>query len=101
MAHIGGGADFDGPAGRRRRLDEFAIYATVFLMIAAATVDIGLLLFTRSQIDAAVSAGAQYAANNAALVASNPSVSTPISRICRQHQRHRLGDQHGRRQQQQ
>ncbi len=61
---------------------EFAIYATVFLMITAATVDIGLLLFTQSQIDAAVSAGAQYAANNAALVASNPSgLNTDISNI--------------------
>ncbi len=41
---------------------EFALYATVFLMITAATVDIGLLLFTQSELDAAVSAGAQSAA---------------------------------------
>ena len=61
---------------------EFAIYAMVFLMIVAATVDIGLLLFTQSQLDAAVSAGAEYAANNAALVASNPSgLNTNISNI--------------------
>jgi Flp pilus assembly protein TadG len=52
---------------------EFAIYATVFLMIVAATVDIGLLLFTQSELDAAVVAGAQYAASGAALVASSPS----------------------------
>jgi Flp pilus assembly protein TadG len=52
---------------------EFAVFATVFLMIVAATVDIGLLLFTQSELDAAVSAGAEYAANSAALVASNPS----------------------------
>jgi Flp pilus assembly protein TadG len=52
---------------------EFAVYATVFLMITAATVDIGLLLFTQSELDAAVSAGAQYAANSTAMVASNPS----------------------------
>jgi Flp pilus assembly protein TadG len=52
---------------------EFAIYGMVFLMIVAATVDIGLLLFTSSELDAAVSAGAQYAVNNAALVGSNPS----------------------------
>ena len=52
---------------------EFAIYATVFLMITAATVDIGLLLFTQSELDAAVSAGAQYAANSSAMIASNPS----------------------------
>jgi Flp pilus assembly protein TadG len=51
---------------------EFAIYATVFLTIVAAVVDIGLLLFTQSELDAAVSAGAQYAANSAALVSSNP-----------------------------
>jgi Flp pilus assembly protein TadG len=61
---------------------EFAIYATVFLTILAGTVDIGLLLFTNSQLDAAVSAGAQYAVNNAALVASNPSgLNTNISAI--------------------
>jgi TadE-like protein len=59
---------------------EFAIYGTVFLMIVAATVDIGLLLFTQSELDAAVSAGAEYAANSAALVASNPTgLSTSIS----------------------
>jgi Flp pilus assembly protein TadG len=61
---------------------EFAIYATVFLMIVAATVDIGMLLFTSSELDAAVSAGAQYAVNNAAMVASNPSgLNTNISGI--------------------
>ena len=61
---------------------EFAIYATVFLMITAATVDIGLLLFTNSELDAAVSAGAQYAAKSAAMVASDPSdLNTNISNI--------------------
>ncbi len=61
---------------------EFAIYATVFLMIVAATVDIGLLIFTGSQLDAAVSAGAEYAVNNAAMVASDPSsLNTNISNI--------------------
>lgn len=61
---------------------EFAIYATVFLMIVAATVDIGLLLFTNSELDAAVSVGAQYAANNAAMVSSNPSgLATNISAL--------------------
>jgi Flp pilus assembly protein TadG len=59
---------------------EFAIYGTVFLMIVAATVDIGLLLFTQSELDAAVSAGAQYAANSAALV-SDPTLNTSISDI--------------------
>ncbi|HEY3908748.1 MAG TPA: TadE/TadG family type IV pilus assembly protein [Stellaceae bacterium] len=61
---------------------EFAIYGMVFLMIVAATVDLGLLLFTQSELDAAVSAGAEYAANSAALVASNPSgLGTNISDI--------------------
>jgi len=49
---------------------EFAIYATVFLMIVAGTIDIGLLLFTNSQLDAAVSAGAEYAASGSATAAS-------------------------------
>jgi Flp pilus assembly protein TadG len=61
---------------------EFAIYGLVFTMIVAAVGDIGLLLFTASELDAAVSAGAQYAVNNAAMVASNPStLSTNISDI--------------------
>lgn len=51
---------------------EFALYALVFLMIVAAVVDIGLLLFTAAELDAAVAAGAQYAANNATLVGSDP-----------------------------
>ncbi len=51
---------------------EFALCATVFLTILAGTVDIGLLLYTTSELDAAVSAGAQYAENNASLVSSNP-----------------------------
>jgi Flp pilus assembly protein TadG len=61
---------------------EFAIYALVFLTMVAATVDIGLLLFTQSQLDAAVSAGAEYAANSAPLVATNPTgLSDNISSI--------------------
>ncbi len=61
---------------------EFAIYALVFLTILAATVDIGLMLFTASELDAAVSAGAEYALNNAAMVASNPSaLNTAITNI--------------------
>lgn len=61
---------------------EFAIYGTVFLLIVAGTVDIGMLLFTQSELDAAVSAGAEYAVNNAALVGSNPSgLNTDISNI--------------------
>lgn len=61
---------------------EFAIYALVFLMMVAAVVDIGLLLFTQSELDAAVSAGAQYAANSAILVARDPTdLNTNISDI--------------------
>jgi Flp pilus assembly protein TadG len=61
---------------------EFAIYALVFSMVVAAVVDIGLLLFTKSELDAAVSAGAEYAANSASLVASDPSgLNTNISDI--------------------
>ena len=61
---------------------EFAIYALAFLMIVAATVDIALLMFTGAQLDAAVSAGAEYAVNNAALVTSNPSgLNTNIANI--------------------
>ncbi len=52
---------------------EFAICATLFLTILAGAIDVGRMLWTASQLDAAVSAGAQFAANNAARVASDPS----------------------------
>jgi Flp pilus assembly protein TadG len=61
---------------------EFAIFATVFVIILAGTVDIGFAIYTASQLDTAVSAGAQYAENNAAMVSSNPSsLSTDISTV--------------------
>lgn len=61
---------------------EFAIFATVFVIILAGTVDIGTLIYTASQLDAAVTAGAQYAENNAATVSSNPSgLSSDISTV--------------------
>jgi TadE-like protein len=61
---------------------EFALFAIVFLIILAGTVDVGLLMYTASQLDAAVSAGAQYAEDNAAEVASNPSgLSTSITSL--------------------
>ncbi len=61
---------------------EFAVFATLFLVILAGTVDLGLMIFNVSALDAAVSAGAQYAENNAAMIASNPStLSTNISTI--------------------
>jgi hypothetical protein len=42
----------------------------VFLVILAGTVDVGLLIYTEEQVDAAVIAGAQYAVVNAADVSS-------------------------------
>jgi Flp pilus assembly protein TadG len=61
---------------------EFALYSLVFLMVLAATVNIGLMLFTASQLDAAITAGAEYAVNNAAMVASSPStLNTNVSNI--------------------
>jgi Flp pilus assembly protein TadG len=49
---------------------EFAFVSMAFLTLVAGTVDIGTLLYTESQIDAAVAAGAEYAAVNAAGVNS-------------------------------
>ena len=62
---------------------EFAIYGTLILTIFAGTMDIGLLMFVEFQIDSAVSAGAQYAAINAASVnsASGASLATAISNV--------------------
>jgi TadE-like protein len=50
---------------------EFAIFASLFLIILAGTVDVGMLMYTAAQLDAAVSAGAQYAENNNSMVASD------------------------------
>ena len=52
-------------------------------MIVPATVDIGLALFTQSELDAAVSAGAQYAASGSANVNSTngASLATLIANI--------------------
>ncbi|MGH7059322.1 MAG: TadE/TadG family type IV pilus assembly protein [Stellaceae bacterium] len=61
---------------------EFALLSTVFLILLAGVVDVGSLIYTMSKLDAAVSAGAQYAENNAALVAANPSgLSTDIGNV--------------------
>lgn len=79
-----GGAVRAGSARENRGVAaiEFAIYALGFLMIVAATVDVGMLLFTASELDAAVAAGAQYAVNNAPLVATDPAtLGTDISAI--------------------
>ena len=50
---------------------EFALYSIVFLTILAGTVDIGNQIFSAYQLDATVSAGAQYAVVNAASVGSS------------------------------
>lgn len=62
---------------------EFAVYATLFLTIFAGTVDLGILMYLEFQIDSAVSAGAQYAANNAASVNSTTgaSLATSVSNV--------------------
>jgi hypothetical protein len=59
--------------GLLRSVHSFGRESAGVAAILAATVDIGLLLFTTAELDAAVSAGAEYAVNNAPLVASNPS----------------------------
>jgi Flp pilus assembly protein TadG len=47
---------------------EFAIFAAVFLILLAGTIDVGNLLFTEFELNSAVSAGAQVAAINGASV---------------------------------
>lgn len=49
---------------------EFAFVATALLTLVAGTIDLGTLIYTESRIDAAVAAGAQYAALNASSVNS-------------------------------
>ena len=67
---------------RRRRGDRVRDYRDGVFDDRRGNRNIGLLLFTQSELDAAVSAGAEYAANSAAVVASNPSgLSTSISHI--------------------
>jgi Flp pilus assembly protein TadG len=51
---------------------EFAILAPFFMIIAAGTFDVGYLIYSASEVSAAVSAGSQYAENNASMVASSP-----------------------------
>ena len=83
---------------------EFAFFVSLFLIIVAATIDYGFWIFTASELTAAVSAGSQYAVDNAAMVSSNPSGTRDRHRDRhqqrrQQRRRHRLGDQHGQRQQ--
>jgi Flp pilus assembly protein TadG len=49
---------------------EFALYSVVFLAVLAGTVDIGNLIFSEFQLDATVSAGAQFAVVGASNVDS-------------------------------
>jgi Flp pilus assembly protein TadG len=59
---------------------EFAIFVPAFMIILGGTIDLGYLTYTASALTAAVSAGSQYAENNAAMVASNPSgLATSVS----------------------
>jgi Flp pilus assembly protein TadG len=62
---------------------EFALYSVVFLIVLAGTVDIGNLIFSEFQLDASVSAGAQYAVINASAVdsASGATLATSISAV--------------------
>lgn len=52
---------------------EFALLASLIMIIVAGTADFGYWIYAASELTAAVSAGSQYAANNGAMVATNPS----------------------------
>jgi Flp pilus assembly protein TadG len=58
---------------------EFALYSVVFLPLLAGTTDVGMLIYTHFQLDAAVAAGAQYAVVNAANVNSSSGASLATS----------------------
>lgn len=62
---------------------EFAMLSPVFLLLVAATVDIGGALYTKFRVDAAVSAGANYALVQNANVSSTgaPDLSTKIANL--------------------
>ncbi len=61
---------------------EFALLASLFMIIVAGTADFGYWIYAASELTAAVSAGSQYAANNGAMVATNPSgLATAISTV--------------------
>jgi Flp pilus assembly protein TadG len=51
---------------------EFAFFLPFFVLVLAGTSDLWYLIYTASQLSAAVSAGTLYAANNATLVATSP-----------------------------
>ena len=62
---------------------EFALVAMMFLIIVAGTVDLGMLIYTEEEIDAAVAAGAEYAEANAANVnsTSGSNLATAIASV--------------------
>ncbi len=61
---------------------EFALLASLFLIIVAGTADFGYWIYGASELTAAVSAGSQYAENNGAMVATNPGgLATAISTV--------------------
>lgn len=51
---------------------EFALFLPFFLLITAGTADLGYLVYTASELSAALSAGSLYTANNATLVSTAP-----------------------------
>jgi Flp pilus assembly protein TadG len=52
---------------------EFALLASLFMIIVAGIAEFGYWIYAASELTAAVSAGSQYAANNGAMVATDPS----------------------------
>jgi Flp pilus assembly protein TadG len=61
---------------------EFALVASLFMIIVAGTADFGYWIYAASELTAAVSAGSQYAADNGAMVATDPSrLATAISTV--------------------
>lgn len=61
---------------------EFALLASLFMIIVAGTAEFGYWIYAASELTAAVSAGSQYAANNGAMVATDPSgLATAISSV--------------------
>jgi Flp pilus assembly protein TadG len=58
---------------------EFAIFAIVFLLLLAGTIDVGNVLFTEFELDSAVAAGAQAVAVNTAQVNSTQGASLATS----------------------
>ena len=49
---------------------EFALFLPFFVLIIAGTIDLGYLVYTATELSAALGAGSLYAANNATLVST-------------------------------